>query len=922
MIVENLVGPSLLGTDFLKLYKAKINFVNKQIILTGNKSEVVLNFDKESNTISNNTEVKCERNTDKIVTVDNNDNKIETEKRRNLLVIQPRLHLIARGSHKLTEVPGDGFCGIYALTAMLAHEEIYVTAETIAHLLGLNLLENPIWLEGEDLSAVSDFYNFNLLIICPNFENSKNIVGLAFYKPGRKFLVVFFENSHWTPGCYDKNNPNLNVSRVTFTHDFRSLHTSRALLQERKMLEAIGNAPETWKKGENDRKRANCPLTKVREIKHISLDLNDSNSNSKATNKKPYTTFKKIERKLPDDEINNKINFDINPNLNTTQKEKLLSLLQKYESVFSKNKWDLGESKTEPIEIYLTKDTPINLPNFKLSKFERDEIEIQTQEMLKAGIIEPSSSPYSFPIFLVPKGLPQGSKKGKSIAQYRMVLDYRKLNNITVKESFPLPVIQSIYDCLAGNKFFSCLDAMSGFHQLKLSKKARELTAFCTTTGKYQFKRMPMGICNGPSKYQEAMNKIMTNLNYKINVNYIDDCTCFGKSFDEHLISLELTLERFKQFNLKLKLSKCKFGYTELSILGNIIDSKGIRPTDEGIRAITQVASPTNINQLRSFLGLANYFRRYIPNFSKITFPLTELTKGNFKTKKDKIKWGKDHENAFNELKNKLITPPVLMHYDEEADTILVTDASLLGLGVILQQRDSDGNIHPVSFGAKKLTPAQKNYSALELEASALFFGCTHFRQYLYGKQFTVWTDHKNLVGLQKIKSESHVLNRIRTKLIGYEFNIIYKQGIFNKAADFLSRHPIGFDKSSKISYDINLDLININSTEKLYNHISHDDFIYNNDKGVKFNFDIKQVNQDLFSNHFDETFNLVHCVSQDFDMSKDISLNFKNKYGYVNELLAQKKKEKFNSVTYLAEIDKNGKKQVKKKTCSTNKKI
>lgn len=145
-----------------------------------------------------------------------------------------------------------------------------------------------------------------------------------------------------------------------------------------------------------------------------------------------------------------------------------------------------------------------------------------------------------------------------------------------------------------------------------------------------------MGICNGPSKYQEAMNKIMTNLNYRIYVNYIDDCTCFGKTFDDHLNSLELTLDRFKQYDLKLKIFKCKFGCTELKILGNIIGSNGIHPTNEGLNAIKKFSSPTNINQLRSFLGLANYFRRYIPNFSKITFPLTELTKGTFKTKKVK----------------------------------------------------------------------------------------------------------------------------------------------------------------------------------------------------------------------------------------------------------------------------------------------
>ncbi|KAL4154484.1 hypothetical protein QTP88_000347 [Uroleucon formosanum] len=361
------------------------------------------------------------------------DNNTGTEKLRNLLIIQPRLRVIVRCSRKLIEVPGDGFCGIYALTVMLAHENIYVTAETISHLLDLNLHEKPIWLEGEDISAVADFYNFNLIIIlCPNFENSTITVGLGFYKPGKKFPVVFFENNHWTPGCYDKNNdnPNLEVTRVTFTHDSRSLHTSRALLNERKILAAINEIPETDViNNENDLKRANYPLIDLREVKQISLNLNNPKSHSQDRKyTKPYTTFKKVDRSLPDDrDVNSKIKFDINPKLNESQKINLLSLLQKYESVFSKSK----------------------------------------------------------------------------------------------------------------------------------------------------------------------------------------------KTFNDHLYSLESTLERFKQYNLKLKLSKCKFGYTELKILGNIIDKKGISPTDEGLKAITQSntivgmtqGSSSSSSTLNTDCSLASEFR-------------------------------------------------------------------------------------------------------------------------------------------------------------------------------------------------------------------------------------------------------------------------------------------------------------------------
>lgn len=342
--------------------------------------------------------------------------------------------LIASKSCKLIEVPSDGFCGFYALSKMLSHEKmrshekIAVTVETIAKLLNLKLSNKPIWIESEDIAAVANFYDFNLIIICPNVDSSNTTAGEAFYKPNRKFLIVFFENNHWTPGFYNKNNPKLKIENITYTYDFRSIDTSRSLLGKRAKL-----------------KDPNLQLNDFTLVNQI--NSYKQNNNNLENCSKPQANFDKIINNLPDDNIlNNKLNFDINPNLSTMNKNKLLLILNKYESVFSTSKWDLGESRTAPVNIQLTSSIPINLPSFKLSKFERDEIEKQTQEMLQAGIIESSHSPYSFPVFLVAKGLPQGTKKDITHTQYRMVLDYRKLNSITVKEAFPLPVIQSIYD--------------------------------------------------------------------------------------------------------------------------------------------------------------------------------------------------------------------------------------------------------------------------------------------------------------------------------------------------------------------------------------------------------------------------------------------------------------------------------------------
>ncbi|XP_050522940.1 uncharacterized protein LOC126895280 [Daktulosphaira vitifoliae] len=447
----------------------------------------------------------------------------------------------------------------------------------------------------------------------------------------------------------------------------------------------------------------------------------------------------------------NELDWDINPALPIDQQNKLR-----------------GSCKVAPIELQLSSNKIINLPNFKLSRVERNEIEKQTEELLKAGIVEESSSPYSNPVFLVAKNQGQCSKSQEGSKEYRMVIDFRKLNEIIYRESFPLPIIQNLYDCLAGNQYFSSLDATSGFHQIELSENSKALTAYSTENYHVQFTRLPFGLSNAPQFYQAAMCKVMAGLNYRHNICYLDDCVAFGKSFESHLHSLELTFQRFLKYNLKLKPSKCRFGYQELKVLGNIIDTKGIRPTQQGIETIQKFPQPKTIKQLRSFLGLANYFRRYIPKFSNIAKPLTDLTRGKFNSKRSPIKWEDTHERAFLELKSKLTSQPVLAHYDENAETIIVTDGSKLGLGAILQQRNQNNEIHPVAFSSKKLTKAEGRYSAMDLECLAIFHALTVFRPYVHGKYFEIWTDHKNLTS--------------------FDYSIKYKEGIFNKAADCLSR--------------------------------------------------------------------------------------------------------------------------------------
>ncbi|KAL4141973.1 hypothetical protein QTP88_004509 [Uroleucon formosanum] len=608
---------------------------------------------------------------------------------------------------KLENVPSDGNCGVHALVKILNNKQINVNFKQITDLLKITKYKTPIWLEAEDLAAVINHHNLNLIVIQETLTSDNNSTVLAYYKSGRKCVSVFYNLNYWTSGVLS-NEINTAVINSVVIYDFPSLTSRHSVLHSRyKCNDRLG--------GEN--------------IYNIS-----NNADIMHNHYWPIVNSKKLDKIYPDIACEN---FDINPDLTNKQKGDLIQLLNKYKNIFLQSKWDLAEVDTEPIGIKLLDKTPVNLRNFKLSLSEIKEIEKQTKDLLEAGIIEHSSSAYSSPIFLVPKGQPQGTKN-KTASEYRMVLDYRGVNEKTLKEAFPLPILQNIYDSLAGNKYFSCLDAMSGFYQLKLNDNSKEITSFSTSTGHYHFTRLPFGLTNAPQNFQKVMNKIMAGLTYRINCCYLDDCVCFGKTFEEHLNALEITFERLLKYKLKLKISKCKFGYIEIKLLGNIINGQGMKPTEEELLAIRNFPSPTTIKQLRSFLGSANYFRRFIPNFSKLAHPLTELTKGKFKSKKSIIPWSETQEIAFKNLKLKLTNKPVLSHFNDNAEIILVTDGSKKGLGVILQQINENHEIHPVAYASKKLNTAQNNYSALELEMAALHFGCIHFRQYLHGRTFTV----------------------------------------------------------------------------------------------------------------------------------------------------------------------------------------
>ncbi|XP_049866081.1 uncharacterized protein LOC126366827 [Pectinophora gossypiella] len=404
--------------------------------------------------------------------------------------------------------------------------------------------------------------------------------------------------------------------------------------------------------------------------------------------------------------------------------------------------------------------------------------------MLEQNIIRPSMSPWSAPVWVVPK-----KKDASGKQKWRIVIDYRKLNDATVTEIYPLPLITDILDQLGHSKYFTTLDLVSGFHQIKLKKEDAEKTGFTVitngTSGHYEFTRMPFGLKNAPSTFQRLMNTVLTGLQGLHCYIYLDDCIIYSHDLDSHIQKLKLVFDRLRQFNLKLQPDKCEFLRREVAYLGHIITDKGVSPNPDKIKAVTDFPIPRNAKDIKSFLGLVGYYRRFIENFSKITKPLTSLLK-----KDAEFKWSYDQQQSFDILKNKLTSAPLLQYPNFNEPFILTTDASNYAVGAVLSQGDI-GKDKPIAYASRTLNKAEGNYSTIEKELLAILFGVKTFRPYLYGRKFKIVTDHRPLVWLFNDKDPGSRLIRWRLKLEEYDYEIIYKQGKLNCNADALSRCPV-----------------------------------------------------------------------------------------------------------------------------------
>lgn len=353
--------------------------------------------------------------------------------------------------------------------------------------------------------------------------------------------------------------------------------------------------------------------------------------------------------------------------------------------------------------------------------------------MLKNGIIRKSVSQWNAPLLIVPKK-PDASEKQK----LRVVIDFRKLNDLTVGDSFPLPNITDILDQLGNAKYFTTLDLALGYHQIEMKESDKCKTAFFTPYGHYEFNRMPFGLKNAPATFQRLMNAMLSGLQGIKCLVYLDDIVIFGASLMEHNKRLREVLKRLRENQLKLQPDKCEILRKEVTYLGQIITENGISPDPAKLEAVKHFSIPKKVKDIQAFIGLAEYYRKFIEGFSKIAKPLTKLTK-----KGENFEWTQEQQNIFETLKEKLTTAPVLKY----PEFIVTTDTSDYAIGAILSQGQI-GQDRPIAYVSRVLSMAELNYSTTEKELLAIVWAVKHFRPYLYGTRFTIVTDHKSLVWL------------------------------------------------------------------------------------------------------------------------------------------------------------------------------
>lgn len=460
--------------------------------------------------------------------------------------------------------------------------------------------------------------------------------------------------------------------------------------------------------------------------------------------------------------------------LNSEEKNLITRTLEKFDDIF----YHKGDSLTFTNEIkhhIRTKhEDPIYSKLYRYPQKYKDEVNTQIEDMLKQGIIRHSQSSYSAPIWIIPKRL---DASGQS--KFRIVTDFRKLNDITTPDKYPIPNIDEIIDKMGGAKYFSTLDLAKGFNQIEVAPADIPKTAFSTSSGHYEWLRMPFGLCNAPATFQRLMNYVLREHIGKICFVYLDDIIIFSTSLQEHIQAIEEIFTSLRKANLKVQLDKSEFLKTETEYLGHIISDKGVRPNPKKTDAIKNYNIPKTQKQIRQFLGICGFYRKFIRDFSAIARPISKYLKKDSKVNiKDPY-----YVEAFNKLKVLLTSEPILAYPDFEKEFVLTTDASNNAIGAVLSQGG-----HPICYASRTLNQHEIFYATYERELLAIVWATKYFRPYLYGRRFKIMTDHMPIKFIHNTKIASSRVIRWKIQLSEFDYYIEYIKGKDNHVADALSR--------------------------------------------------------------------------------------------------------------------------------------
>lgn len=495
---------------------------------------------------------------------------------------------------------------------------------------------------------------------------------------------------------------------------------------------------------------SNCMRTTIVQVPPSSIDF-----------KKPV--INSIEVGEPD--LSSFINH-----LDRNLQKQIKDIFLKYPSVISSE--NIGTVQTGELTIRLKKDEIVNYRPYRLAPIEREKCKQILDDLLQRKIIRESNSPYASPVILVKK------KDGTD----RMCIDYRALNKNIERERYPLPLIEDQIDKLGRAKYFISIDMKNGFYQIPVSPNSIKYTAFITPDGHYEFLKMPFGICNGPSVFQKAISKAIQHLDFA--QVYIDDLLIPFMTISEGLKYLDLTLQALNQAGFTINLRKCKFFVTSIEYLGRRISGGCVQPSESKISALINSPVPSNVKEVRQFMGLASYFRKFIPNFASRTACITKLTKNN-----QKWEWGTEQNDARSYVIKHLVTKPLLTIFDPSLPTELHTDASAIGYGAILLQK-YNGDNRVVAYFSKRTSPTESRYHSYDLETLAIYNALKHFRVYLLGINFKIITDCNAIKMTMNKKDLSPRIARWWTYLQDFSFEIVYRKGKYISHVDYLSRNP------------------------------------------------------------------------------------------------------------------------------------